>query len=227
MSARELHDAYERLAPQFGYETRADTKVFDPESPNGRLMQAAIDEVFGRAIALLAAVEESDGLVRELRDCFLCTSEKYEPRLHFVLDKAAARIVALEASISAERANGERERGIRDQHITRLESELASVKRLYDCGIRAFKELDSLLAQVLAAQSELASASRQAAARIDEQVAELASVKAERDRLNSAVRWALGYNEGEPQFQPRAEGDPPYWWRNELMRRAAHPKEGT
>jgi hypothetical protein len=43
--ARRFHEAYERLAPQFGYETRADTKAFDPTSPNGRLMTAVCAEV--------------------------------------------------------------------------------------------------------------------------------------------------------------------------------------
>lgn len=40
--AREFHEAYERLAPQFGYETRPETREFDPESPNGRLMMAVV-----------------------------------------------------------------------------------------------------------------------------------------------------------------------------------------
>ena len=43
--ARAFHDAYERLAPDFGYETRDDTKQFDPESPNGLLMMAVVKEV--------------------------------------------------------------------------------------------------------------------------------------------------------------------------------------
>jgi hypothetical protein len=43
--ARQFHDVYERLAPQFGYETREDTKVFDPQSQNGRLMIAVCAEV--------------------------------------------------------------------------------------------------------------------------------------------------------------------------------------
>lgn len=43
--ARLFHDTYERLAPSFGYETRDDTKQFDPESPNGRLMVAVCGEV--------------------------------------------------------------------------------------------------------------------------------------------------------------------------------------
>lgn len=35
-----FHDTYEGLAPSFGYETREDTKVFDKDSPNGKLMIA-------------------------------------------------------------------------------------------------------------------------------------------------------------------------------------------
>jgi len=36
--ARRFHELYEQSAPLFGYETKDETKVFDPESPNGRLM---------------------------------------------------------------------------------------------------------------------------------------------------------------------------------------------
>jgi hypothetical protein len=43
--ARAFHDAYERLAPDFGYETREETRQFDPESPNGRLMCAVVEAV--------------------------------------------------------------------------------------------------------------------------------------------------------------------------------------
>ena len=43
--ARAFHDTYERLAPQFGYETRADTKQFDPTTPNGKLMVAVCAEM--------------------------------------------------------------------------------------------------------------------------------------------------------------------------------------
>lgn len=44
--ARRFHEAYERLATQFGYGTRPDTKVFDPESKNGKLMMAVCAELF-------------------------------------------------------------------------------------------------------------------------------------------------------------------------------------
>lgn len=43
--AKKFHEIYERLAPNYGYETRADTKAFDPDSPNGQLMIAVCTEV--------------------------------------------------------------------------------------------------------------------------------------------------------------------------------------
>lgn len=63
---------------------------------------------------------------------------------------------------------------------------------------------------------------------IDEQAAELATLRAELAAsqarvvtLEAAVRWALGYDEGEPHFMPRKEGEGVYHWRAELRRRAA------
>ena len=52
--AIKFHDTYERLAPQFGYETRKDTKIFDPDSANGKLMIAVCGE-------LLSAHSEQPG----------------------------------------------------------------------------------------------------------------------------------------------------------------------
>lgn len=49
--ARQFHERYEEIAPLYGYKTRADTKVFDPESPNGRLMRAVCLQVVGPIIA--------------------------------------------------------------------------------------------------------------------------------------------------------------------------------
>lgn len=40
-----FHEAYERLAPSFGYGTREDTRIFLPESQNGGLMVAVCEEV--------------------------------------------------------------------------------------------------------------------------------------------------------------------------------------
>ena len=49
-----FHETYERLAPSFGYETREDTKKFDENSKNGRLMVAVCGEI-------LSAVENQQG----------------------------------------------------------------------------------------------------------------------------------------------------------------------
>lgn len=40
-----FHDTYEQQAPNFGYETREDTRIFDPESANGRLMISVCSRV--------------------------------------------------------------------------------------------------------------------------------------------------------------------------------------
>ena len=45
LMAEKFHEKYERLAPLFGYETRDETKLFDPESPNGKLMIAVCSEI--------------------------------------------------------------------------------------------------------------------------------------------------------------------------------------
>lgn len=60
-AAIKFHETYERLAPQFGYETRPDTKAFDAESPNGKLMIA----VCGEVLTDYAAATANNGGLRE------------------------------------------------------------------------------------------------------------------------------------------------------------------
>ena len=48
--ARLFHEVYERLAPDFGYQTRTETREFDAESPNGKLMIAVCTEVMNEVI---------------------------------------------------------------------------------------------------------------------------------------------------------------------------------
>ena len=43
--AKKFHEYYEELAPSFDYETRKDTRLFDPNSPNGKLMIAVAEKV--------------------------------------------------------------------------------------------------------------------------------------------------------------------------------------
>jgi len=53
--ARKFHEAYERLAPSFGYETRKETRDFDPTSANGMLMIAVCGELAGELAGDLEA----------------------------------------------------------------------------------------------------------------------------------------------------------------------------
>ena len=74
--ARLFHDTYERLAPSFGYETRADTKAFDPETPNGRLMIAVCGQI---AASLSRPQPEPEGSVVERVARAICQSKDLNP----------------------------------------------------------------------------------------------------------------------------------------------------
>lgn len=73
--AIKFHDAYERLAPQYGYETRRETRKFDAQSPNGRLMIAVcrevMDEDASAAPKLLARVRELEAERERLRGAII------------------------------------------------------------------------------------------------------------------------------------------------------------
>ena len=56
--ARLFHATYERLAPEYGYETRPDTKDFDPESKNGRLMVRVCAEISNAVFCPTPAVQQ-------------------------------------------------------------------------------------------------------------------------------------------------------------------------
>lgn len=65
---------------------------------------------------------------------------------------------------------------------------------------------------------------------VDElEIAPLLSLAREVERLRVAIAWVLGESpEGAPEFEPRAEGQPPYWWRAQLRKLAgAALEDGT
>ncbi len=66
--ARLFHEAYERLAPSFGYSTRPETRSFDAESPNGRLMIAVAGEVKS-ALAVNSLVDVTEQMMAVERLC--------------------------------------------------------------------------------------------------------------------------------------------------------------
>jgi hypothetical protein len=58
--ALHFHEAYERLAPSFGYETRTETRKFDPSSQNAKLMEAVCAEIL-RWLAPQPAQQDAPG----------------------------------------------------------------------------------------------------------------------------------------------------------------------
>lgn len=40
-----FHHTYEKFAPDVGYDTRKETRIFDPQSPNGKLMLKVCEEI--------------------------------------------------------------------------------------------------------------------------------------------------------------------------------------
>lgn len=56
--AIKFHDIYEELAPQFGYATREDTREFNPDSANGRLMTAVCEKLLADGVIELPVTDE-------------------------------------------------------------------------------------------------------------------------------------------------------------------------
>lgn len=71
--AVKLHGTYERLAPQYGYETRQETREFDARTPNGRLMIAVCREVMADHAALLARVRELEAKLSDYESAYAAT----------------------------------------------------------------------------------------------------------------------------------------------------------
>ncbi len=88
--AKRFHELYEELAPSFGYETRQETRAFDPDSPNGRLMT----EVVGRLIDRAAGLPELEARVEELKSQ-LATAQHIAFDLQMERDALAKRLEAV------------------------------------------------------------------------------------------------------------------------------------
>lgn len=89
--AREFHEAYERLAPSFGYETRKESAVpwEDVLEANRDLMAATVKEVIG---PLHARLSELEGAIRSTQDTLLHKVPRTEAvTLQLEVNRAALR----------------------------------------------------------------------------------------------------------------------------------------
>ena len=86
--ARRFHNLYEHMAPQFGYTTREDTRLFIPESPNGKLMIAVCE-------ALASSPEVAARIAEARREGWNAAKEASEGAIETMLrgiDKMLAEI---------------------------------------------------------------------------------------------------------------------------------------
>ncbi len=104
--ARKFHDNYERLAPRFGYETRDDTKQFEPDTPNGRLMTAVCSEILSSqqtddplcvTNAPTLSNETIQRITAELSDRLIqrMDLDEEDPRLFMIIDELRDELTAL------------------------------------------------------------------------------------------------------------------------------------
>ena len=63
-----FHDTYETLAPSFGYETRKETREFNPKSTNGKLMIAVCKFILETEIKdqINLAVKERENELKQI-----------------------------------------------------------------------------------------------------------------------------------------------------------------
>lgn len=124
--AREFHNTYERLAPQFGYETRPDTKAFDPTSPNGRLMMAVIGELESfPARELAATAERLEAANAELETAWQLNNRKAHSLFELQADFDAETLRRIDAEKVIDHYGDERHwvhRTVEDYNFSEIDS---------------------------------------------------------------------------------------------------------
>lgn len=72
---KKFHYTYEKLASEYTYETRKDTKVFDINSNNGKLMYATVNEIVSPILKENKQLKEEKRKVRDYINKH-CVNEK-------------------------------------------------------------------------------------------------------------------------------------------------------
>lgn len=91
----EFHKVYEELAPQFGYETRKDTKDFDFNSDNGKLMYATVEKVVEPILNELDRLQKENEELSRL-------NEKLEMEYNILLNAKVAIDIGSTESVGIE-----------------------------------------------------------------------------------------------------------------------------
>ena len=74
---KKFHDTYEKLASEYTYETREDTKVFDINSNNGKLMYATVNEIVSPILKENEKLKDNWNKLKEWIKEYIETNEKW------------------------------------------------------------------------------------------------------------------------------------------------------
>ena len=91
---KKFHDTYEKLASEYTYETREDTKVFDINSNNGKLMYATVNEIVSPIL------EENQELKSQLKGTTHCFDEEEHEKLKKQLEKLQEEYIEFQEKAS-------------------------------------------------------------------------------------------------------------------------------
>ena len=63
---KKFHDTYEKLSKEYNYETRKETRVFDINSNNGKLMYATVNEIISPILEENQELKDKFERIREI-----------------------------------------------------------------------------------------------------------------------------------------------------------------
>lgn len=179
--ATRFHEAYERLAPSFGYETREETRTFDPESKTGRLMVAVCGEILRAANPPAGAERATEPVYTDDTPLMLEYREADEPATPAVGEEGDTELLAL-------------------ADVLALESHDSDPDAVYEAVATLAARLRALLADVARLQKELdgttfreeryAEDAVGARLALEDARAEVARLTEERDNTTKALRRA-------------------------------------
>jgi hypothetical protein len=157
--ARFFHDTYENLAPSFGYETRKDTREFNPESQNGRLMVTVCGAVLLRFNTALAAEREQKKNEHKLYQTELGRADRATDEREIAIGVAMGlkeKLLETEEQLAAERErHGIQAKGQIEENKLLSQQLAAEREKVHRCKvIHRHRETIELLKEQLAAERE-------------------------------------------------------------------------
>lgn len=95
--AQKFHDTYEFLAPEYGYITKEETREWDSESPNGKLMIATVKAVM---CGLVKQMDDGEKVREKYQELIYQVQTKHpnetrhETALRYIMEREISKTLA-------------------------------------------------------------------------------------------------------------------------------------